>query len=148
MPPHCAQPGSPARSCLTDTIHFDRHVYHGRWELSPLAALRQSCCSSLYIWTLTQVVTRCSVMCMWHASYLDMPHPSVFTLSTLWLKNARVCDAGAGGSSHPVQPTNSADAAAWSALAGLYEQLSQDDIVQVIYTKDLSRSAMFALQTS
>ena len=49
--------------------------------------------------------------------------------------------AGPGGSSHAVQPTRSGDAAAWSALAGLYDQLSQDDIVQVIYANHLSRSA-------
>ena len=61
-------------------------------------------------------------------------------------KIVRVCDAGAGGRSHPVQPSSSAEAAAWSGLAGLYEQLSQYDIVQVIYTKHLSRSAILSLQ--
>ena len=56
------------------------------------------------------------------------------------------CDAGGSAGGHPVPPSRAADAAAWSALAGLYEQLSQDDVVQVIHAKHLSRSAVLGTQ--
>ncbi|DBA87788.1 TPA: hypothetical protein ACH3X1_004785 [Trebouxia sp. C0004] len=40
---------------------------------------------------------------------------------------------------HPVEPTRKADATSWSAVAEVYAQLGQDDLVQVIYAKCLSR---------
>jgi hypothetical protein len=43
------------------------------------------------------------------------------------------------GANHPVDPTRKADAASWSAVAEVYAQLGQDDLVQVIYAKCLSR---------
>ncbi len=57
--------------------------------------------------------------------------------------NKRRAVAGRGqgsntGASHPVEPTRKADAS-WSAVAEVYAQLGQDDLVQVIYAKCLSR---------
>lgn len=43
------------------------------------------------------------------------------------------------GGSHPVEPTRRAGAPSWAALAEVYAQLGQDDLVQVIYAKFLSR---------
>ncbi|KAL3131372.1 hypothetical protein ABBQ38_007687 [Trebouxia sp. C0009 RCD-2024] len=43
------------------------------------------------------------------------------------------------GGSHPMEPTRKADAPTWGALAEVYAQLGQDDLVQVIYAKFLSR---------
>ena len=51
---------------------------------------------------------------------------------------SRTQGSGSGGS-HPMEPTRKADAAGWSALAEVYSQLGQDDLVQVIYAKCLSR---------
>ena len=57
-------------------------------------------------------------------------------------KRQAVAGRGQGsalGGSHPVEPTRMADAGSWSAVAEVYAQLGQDDIVQVIYAKCLSR---------
>lgn len=48
------------------------------------------------------------------------------------------------GGSHPMEPSRKADAPSWGALAEVYAQLGQDDLVQVIYAKCLSRSAQGA----
>lgn len=40
-----------------------------------------------------------------------------------------------------MEPTRKADAPTWGALAEVYAQLGQDDLVQVIYAKFLSRCA-------
>ena len=45
------------------------------------------------------------------------------------------------GGSHPMEPSRKADAPSWGALAEVYAQLGQDDLVQVIYAKCLSRLA-------
>lgn len=49
------------------------------------------------------------------------------------------------GGSHPVEPTRKADAASWGALAEVYGQLGQDDLVQVIHAKCLSRFVQAAV---
>ena len=46
------------------------------------------------------------------------------------------------GGSHPMEPTRKADAPSWGALAEVYAQLGQDDLVQVIYAKFLSRCSL------
>ena len=51
---------------------------------------------------------------------------------------ARKASSSTGGH-HPVEPTRKADATSWSAVAEVYAQLGQDDLVQVIYAKCLSR---------
>ena len=48
------------------------------------------------------------------------------------------------GGSHPMDPSRKPDAPSWGALAEVYAQLGQDDLVQVIYAKCLSRSAQGA----
>lgn len=58
--------------------------------------------------------------------------------------NKRRAVAGRGvtpgtGGSHPVEPSRKADASSWSALAEVYAQLGQDDLVHVIHAKCLSR---------
>ena len=57
-------------------------------------------------------------------------------------KRRAVAGRAQGASSrvyHPVQPSHRADAASWSALADVYADLGQDDLVQVIYANCLSR---------
>ena len=43
------------------------------------------------------------------------------------------------GGSHPMEPSRRADAPSWGALAEVYAQLGQEDLMQVIYSKCLSR---------
>ena len=50
----------------------------------------------------------------------------------------RRASSSAGGH-QPVEPSRKADATSWSAVAQVYAQLGQDDLVQVIYAKCLSR---------
>ena len=51
----------------------------------------------------------------------------------------RASQSTSTGGHHPVDPTRKADATCWSAVAEVYAQLGQDDLVQVIYAKCLSR---------
>lgn len=52
------------------------------------------------------------------------------------------------GGSHQLEPKQKGDAPSWGALAEVYAQLGQDDLVQVIYAKCLSRSALIKCMTT